>query len=1251
MQGDGWRAIGALGVLLVLAVPLGAQDHPAVERGFSADKLYQFADLDSVNLLNGAVSVRIPIGGAYPAGGSLSYQLNLVYSSKLWDFEEVIAQSGYLVRSLPARHTTAGFGWTLSLGRLLPPDDSANETGRWQYIDPVGGRHGVYATLHPVDAVDTGVSYTRDSTYLRMTDVAGGNRTLEFPDGQIHTFTGGGLLTRIEDRFGNYLAVTYPNATTWELSDGQGRTHTVSFQAMVSDGQTVMVVDQVVLAAFNGTTATYDFTYASTMVGLAYTDTFHSPTAKIEVPLLTRIDLPDGSSFVPKYYLVNYSYGLLESLTLPTLGKIEYDWAFWNLPTEGCSDNYKLPWAAQTHGVRNRRFVDASGTEVGLWQYQQLLLGPPAVPTGYCTGESEDPSEVSRTKVTTPLGDYTYHYFGVWPNFVPSEGSPNGFQVYEYGLPFDRTKPDATGTRYLSSESYDCSSTACTLKRSTYVRYEYENRCAYNMAHICDESNRRLVSRRTVYHDDGNRYADETFSDFDGLGHYRTVTTGGNFPAGNVRTTFTGFNPGHDLVLGADFFVQSGYVMWPASAKWVLGTFSEQAVSEGSATAKTQSCFDPDTGFLERRRVMTGTAPGAHDVLAVFTAGTSGSNKGHLRFEEYHGGDAQTVSTSANLCGLSPPTTEYRLSHTYASGALATSRYTNDNGTDVGFTSVNLTVDASTGLVAASQAPAGVVTDFEYDALGRLQWEKPASGHGAWSQYVYHRALSAAAPAYVQILRRANGSETGTILAREEVHFDAFGRVWKERRLMPGIGWVERQTLYDGMGHQSRVSEWIVEGGAQHWTDYLNYDARGRPGTIRPPDGSAHDVTLTYTGDRVVRRQVKVGTSRTAQGVTTETTSQTIERYDRQGRLYKVVEPSGDAGANVTTTYSYDVGNRLTRVSTTTAGTTQIRGFSYDHRGFLLSEEHPEKDGAVTYSGYDARGHAGGKVDGAHALTFTYDRAERLVTVGETGGRPLKSFVYATTNATNNLRKGKLEKATRYNYYTFEPPPPPPDQIFADGFECGNLSAWSEVVTDGALLAGPARPVKAACELVSYEAQVEETYAYGGVAGRVSQRDLAITLNGNTGETFTQSWTYNDLGDVASVTYPKCTFSRCTSDGAGTTRTVSPTYTRGYLTAVPGYANAITYHPSGLVNAITHANGVVVTHAADPNAMARPASITATKGTITHWSTDTYGYDGAGNVTAIGGSYFLYDGVSRLTTGTVSTSSLGTGSLESRGPQ
>jgi len=76
-------------------------------------------------------------------------------------------------------------------------------------------------------------------------------------------------------------------------------------------------------------------------------------------------------------------------------------------------------------------------------------------------------------------------------------------------------------------------------------------------------------------------------------------------------------------------------------------------------------------------------------------------------------------------------------------------------------------------------------------------------------------------------------------------------------------------------------------------------------------------------------------------------------------------------------------------------GVIQTRSFEYDHRGFLLSETHPERDKATRHSGYDARGHATREIDGAENgpfdVTYAYDAAERLLTVRETSSsRQLK---------------------------------------------------------------------------------------------------------------------------------------------------------------------------------------------------------------------------------------------------------------------
>jgi RHS repeat-associated protein len=159
--------------------------------------------------------------------------------------------------------------------------------------------------------------------------------------------------------------------------------------------------------------------------------------------------------------------------------------------------------------------------------------------------------------------------------------------------------------------------------------------------------------------------------------------------------------------------------------------------------------------------------------------------------------------------------------------------------------------------------------------------------------------------------------------------------------------------------------------------------------------------------------------------------------------------------------------------------------------------------------------------------------------------------------------------------------------------------------------------------------QITETYVYGGRQGRVSARTTASS----NGPWFTQSFAWNEMGQQATVTYPNCIFSPC-NGAPGPSRTVTNNYTNGWLTSVTGFTNTITYHPNGLVNQIPHVNGMTVTQANDPNAMMRPASITATVGAATPWGSGTYTYDGVGNVKSIGANYYRYDRVSRLTEGT-----------------
>ena len=393
---------------------------------------------------------------------------------------------------------------------------------------------------------------------------------------------------------------------------------------------------------------------------------------------------------------------------------------------------------------------------------------------------------------------------------------------------------------------------------------------------------------------------------------------------------------------------------------------------------------------------MKGTSPGANDLVTVYTW-----TGGNVTKEQSYGGDKVTVGTTADLCTLSLGTDQFAVVHSYAYGIRASSKWASSSGTALtAGTILDLTIDQNTGLPKSTTDAAGVKTDLVYDALGRPTWEKPTTGNGAWTEYKWTKATAATATAKVEVFKRPNNSTTGS-LAQSRIYFDGHGRPWRDQVLGADDTWSTVDTVWNSMGWKRSVTEREPVAPA-HWTTFKDFDPFGRPQTIVPPDGTTHQVTLAYAGVRTVARTVKVKTG------ASETTATTTEEYDRQGRLWKVTEPSNTGGTNFTTTYGYDVGSRL--VSVTSSG--QSRTFSYDGRGLLAYERHPEKGvsggGYVRYYDYDALGNVGHKLDavasptlttGADSdLVFTYDRYARLTQV-KTGSTVLKAFTYGTSTA------------------------------------------------------------------------------------------------------------------------------------------------------------------------------------------------------------------------------------------------------------
>jgi RHS repeat-associated protein len=1161
-----------LGTLALAPASARADVHPNTQSGFAPEQAFAVGEIDNVNLFNGSLVVTIPIGMSYPVASGFSYRLALVHNMNPWEFFGHIAGNGLpeLTQGIPQPDSNAGLGWRLSLGQIK---------GKFLYAGPDGAEHLFSPTLHPGDAPENGVAYTRDGSYLRRRVVAGGME-IDFPDGTIHHFDGLGRLASMRDAFGNRVDVSYATAGRWILTDSRGRTQTIVFRNDLPGY--LETVDRVELMGAGPTPSVYNFSYTVQEIGRGCPHSDAVSVGKtVTVPLLTSISLPDGSSYrmSPSDYITAWPTGTAEctdnsgsllGISLPTLGRLEWTYQDYRFP----DDSSPQGWRRKKPGVATRTMRDPNGTALGTWSYATGYQGQALVNT-----------------VTNPLGQRTVRYFSASTTLALT-----GWSRYDYAMPF--TRDVTSGGLFLSSRTYEAGG---QLLRSEYVRYERDEVVWAAFLPDAQNNNRRPQASRTVYDDDGGTYAEVTSADFDGLGHYRSQQTDGNFPGSNYRGHFAAFNPGQGTytVNAAANAVAPGFTMKPSSQPWALGTMAYDWDFENGAYAYRDHCYFPGTQSEVRTRIhrQDGATQSANDLVVAYDLISS---TGDVQSESYYGGDAQggIPTSTGNPCTMAlPAVPEYQIDHTYSNGVRATSQYP-----ATGLKVLDRTIHA-TGLTVASRDTAGIGTSYEYDAMGRLTWSKPDAGHGGYTQYVYGAADPLTATrAGVVIRRRGNGSTGAPILQTSQITFDFFGRVFREQQSLPGGGFNLRETLYDPAGNKDSVSE-VESGAITRRTQFLSYDPFGRPRIIQPPDGPSHSVTMAYKGTRQVERTVQVATG--AGGA--ETAAKTTEIYDRHGRLAQVLEPSGTGGALTTTSYSYDVTNKLSLVSMYGGSTSQTRNFLYDRAGLLISETHPEKgtsgNGTVSYPRYDSRGNVLRKADGPNDLTFFYDASERLYRVRETGGaqRNLKTFTYASANSTGDWRQGKLYQQSRFNYTNISGTP--------------------------------------------FTVELRETMTYGGRDGRISARRLENFVNGAAApnEAFDlANLTYDPLGNLQQFDYPKCIHAACTAPAP---RTVINSYSEGLLTAVgvpgtPGYyASAITYHPNLQVNQVVHTNNpadasksLTDTQANDPNAMRRPASIAVTTvGGATRWSTGAYTYDGAGNVKSIGTHAFGYDKVSRLT--------------------
>ncbi|MEM7048355.1 MAG: RHS repeat-associated core domain-containing protein [Acidobacteriota bacterium] len=1125
---------------------------------------------------------------------------------------------------------------------------------RWLYVSPDGGSHYLYKLAgRDPGTVSRPVRYSKDSSHLRLRQIDADTIFVDHPEGLISEFEktnsalgtlacGGGVtgcwrFKEMRDYYDNRVEVSYSqsgNTEQWHISDSTGRGHRIDFHlgngqraggdAAPSNPLTLpngdelgdlrRLVDKVRVAAWGGNAAVYDFNYSIQTIARTRPHdplgVWGSVAENIRVPLLTWINVPSSKDYFVSYYSDFLRSGRVRRIQFPTQGKYEYDYGAWRHPTEcvWSNDPTAEPHYTRT-GLTVKRHLRPNNSRIATWRYSSSLH--PLIPASQYSGPNCRRADYRQTDVTAPTvaERYTknrfFHSVTIGPK-IPGSLDPIGsWQVTDSGLPFTKsTRIGSSDSDYLflSEQVFDCGG-SCTRVREKYVRYAMEWRTCSTLLiqrdpSQCFQINPVRVRERTIYLDDGNRYREERRTGHDGAGHTRRVEILDDFNGG-VREVdhYTGYSVTGTTLSESpttgylDVGTPSSYLPDPDSP-WILTPYTSKIRTDGGLTYNTRFKFD-DQGSIEcTRRRKSSQANGSFDLVTKYIRGTvEGKDAGLPVLEVVAGGENGALGSGTCNTNGTNGTNRFVFTHGYD--------YLQRKSTRIGGYPYRYRadIDRNTGLPTATYNPSDQATFRFYDNLGRTTRIAPAASLGeAATVFVY--ANPAGGEANVTISRRF----AGVTYADEKLVFDFFGRLKREFQSRPTGASThvdsERLTQYDVLGRVTSVSTVQVAGNVNDAksTEYLDYDAFGRPGRIQRPDGS--EEVLVYRGNREIDSTVEVRTSQIGSSEVTTTT-----RYDALGRTTRVSNPSY-AVINL-----YDPNGKLLKAKRrNSAGVVvQERQYGWDDRGLLAWERHPEIGGSAAAGTLsfqpDALGNPRQVFDGLRTITHDYDGNGRLLSKRE-GSRVWEEFVWADTNQGTNFRKGKMVEAIRHNYF--------------------GTTDWA----------------------------ISETYEYRGKVGNLSRRTTQLQWLhvenpfGRYAHTFEQDWSYNVLGEVISQTYPRCIttpqnglrYCNDPSDIQAPAHTVSRTMNHRLPVQVSsslGISADYTYHPNFQLDRIDYSNNAYTLLDQGTNGMRRPGRIRFYgAGGSLRFDSGSYGYDGAGNTWKIGVDRYVYDAASRLVRGT-----------------
>lgn len=1078
---------------------------PQHAAGVSAVGSYISTELGNINLANGAMNMKLPVGDV--GGRGFSVPLTVNYSHKLWSVQQgteyasdgpipyQIQQIAWAVYDDPDRikDNYSDFlpGWTIGAAPMLKArgigispanpqgcpgffkvvvkltlvlpdkgeiefrDDARNGEPAVASLDSYGCNVMDYSRGQRWHAADgSGAIYINDVNNGAATGNLNG--WVITADGMRYRFEGTSSqgtgigsaylqvhsrAVKIVDRNGNVINISYPNANEVQYTDQLGRITRLQYNTPDPQNLQQTLALLITLPGYQGQPRYYKLKkgimnqnfraglnvatpvingflnpnnhnfYSCGDLGTGQGTTLfpQSHAAGCERiddnQVLTDLVLPDGRAVKFAYN----EFGEVAEVTMPTGGKIQYDYAYVSTLPAGNSASFETEAQAQYSGRTGARTIDRAivarrvYNELGLessWTYQ---YSPAAGSTGAKT-------VVQARDAANTLLMNQHHYFLPAGRYITATGG-TGNSLWSTGLEYRTETRDALENIIAASEE-DWSQRTPIVWTGYYPTEQISN------------DNRVNVSRSIL--DDGKTARTETdYDQFSNPTEIRQYDFDNSLKR-KTTTSYLSVNP----VNGTDYTSDAVRILrLPVLQRTFDGNgvkAAESVVEYDRYTADGNNAALTDYGtVIGFDSINYGTNRPARGNPTSSGAWRNTDNSylyGYTRFDVL-GNVVSAKDAKGNVSSISY-TDDYGDGTNPGGGTNGTNGVTYANATVLTSPAPNTGAaahvakaqfDFSSGLLTGFRDRNNIVTQTFYnDAFNRPTLVKTALGTPLERHAESYYAQATAQTIYGVTLERGDSLSradlftVGDGLAKSWVKTDGFGRTL-EAWGKSNDGDVKAQTIYDGLGRAKKATNPYRPALNEpvYWTENF-YDLAGRTVKVKTPDNA--EINTGYVGNAVT--------------VTDQAGKQRRSITNGIGQLTRVDEPTdvGGLGAitapNQPTFYAYDTLSNLTTVQQsgnntlqcggTVSNCTQTRTYTYNSLSQLKSATNPES-GLIQYS-YDNNGNLTQKIDARNVQTnYTYDALNRVLTRGYTDGiTPAVTYFY--DNLPN--AKGKLIKVS-----------------------------------------------------------------------------------------------------------------------------------------------------------------------------------------------------------------------------------------------